>query len=282
MASGASSPSGAAEDEIWEEAPDDEHIRTLVPRGRPGDSYATSNSLLAPVPSRGRGISSSSLLGCSGSSFEDPANEDFIRSQSRRRDKDGAANGDRGTGIGPLGVPALPTNGHPGLPTPPKNATTPAAAAAAAGAGRFAVCNRESEAPAPPPKDKTRTLKYYPPPHDEAEAKTVDVIDHGSEVLIVRRDPSPLRGSPSTSVLLGASPRVGQGAASKMSRLLGQQEQRRQQAPAAPQTGLPRSSMMQEPTLGRAATPAPGAPAQVQQAMPDADSPAAKSNDASL
>lgn len=244
-----------------------------MPRGRPGDSYTTSNSPLAPVPRRGRGISSSSLLGCSGISFEDPANEDVIRSQARGRE---AANGDIGTGIGPLGVPGLPPNGHPGLPTPPKNATTPAAAAAAAGAGRFAVCNRESEAPAPPPKDKTRTLKYYPPPHDEAEAKTVDVIDHGSEVLIVRRDPSPLRGSPSTSVLLGASPRVGQGAASKMSRLLGQQ------APAVPQSGLPRSSMMQEPTLGRAATPAPGAPPQVQQARPDADSPAARSNDASL
>jgi len=53
--------------------------------------------------------------------------------------------------------------------------------------------------------DKCRTLKYFPPPHDDPDPVSVDVIDHGSEVLIVRRDPSPLRGSAQNSVLLGSA-----------------------------------------------------------------------------
>jgi len=136
-----------------------------------------------------------------------------------------------------------------------------------------AGCNRSPEGQAPPPvqKDKTRTLKYYPPPNDE-ETMTVDVIDHGSEVLIVRRDPSPLRGSPSTSVLLGASPRVGHGAVKTIG-----------SGNAPPLMGGRSSLLMQEPTLGRTTMPAPMAPPQVQQARPDnADSLQAKTTDASL
>jgi len=35
---------------------------------------------------------------------------------------------------------------------------------------------------------KCRTLKYYPPPTDNTDHVSVDVIDHGSEVLIIRRE----------------------------------------------------------------------------------------------
>lgn len=36
-----------------------------------------------------------------------------------------------------------------------------------------------------------RTLKFYPQPADDRSARLVDVIEHGYEVLIVRREPSP-------------------------------------------------------------------------------------------
>lgn len=52
--------------------------------------------------------------------------------------------------------------------------------------------------------DKSRTLKYSPPPQDNHDLVSVDVIEHGSEVLIVRRDPSPLRVSGPNSTLLAA------------------------------------------------------------------------------
>jgi len=39
-------------------------------------------------------------------------------------------------------------------------------------------------------KSNFRTLKYYPPPLDNTD-QSVDVIDHGSEVLVIRREPSP-------------------------------------------------------------------------------------------
>mmetsp|Transcript_92939 Transcript_92939/g.194249 ORF Transcript_92939/g.194249 Transcript_92939/m.194249 type:complete len:458 (+) Transcript_92939:220-1593(+) len=53
----------------------------------------------------------------------------------------------------------------------------------------------QAAAPPPPkkPVEKCRTLKYFPPPQDDTDLVSVDVIDHGSEVLIVRRDLSPLR-----------------------------------------------------------------------------------------
>lgn len=38
---------------------------------------------------------------------------------------------------------------------------------------------------------KKRTWTYYPPPNGDEDAVPVDVIDHESEVLIVRRDPAP-------------------------------------------------------------------------------------------
>jgi hypothetical protein len=43
---------------------------------------------------------------------------------------------------------------------------------------------------------KCRTLKYYPPPTDNTDHVSVDVIDHGSEVLIIRREQTmPTAGS---------------------------------------------------------------------------------------
>lgn len=44
---------------------------------------------------------------------------------------------------------------------------------------------------ASPPRAHCRTLKYYPPPLDNTDQVSVDVIDHGSEVLVIRREPSP-------------------------------------------------------------------------------------------
>jgi len=180
--------------------------------------------------------------------------------------------------------------------TEPRRSPTSSPSAALAVGGlalAAAACSKggDKEAAAAPPaaaKDKTRTLKYYPPPNDE-ELMTVDVIDHGSEVLIVRRDPSPLRGSPSTSVLLGSS---------SPSRLGGREVAGKvassfvASAAASPGGGgggggptLARASpLLQEPTLGRVALPSAPAPPQVQQVKPDsADSPATmKSSDASL
>lgn len=44
---------------------------------------------------------------------------------------------------------------------------------------------------------KCRTLKYYPPPTDNTDHVSVDVIDHGSEVLIIRREQTmPVAGTP--------------------------------------------------------------------------------------
>lgn len=42
-----------------------------------------------------------------------------------------------------------------------------------------------------------RTLKFYPQPADDRSATLVDVIEHGYEVLIVRREPSPTPKCPS-------------------------------------------------------------------------------------
>ncbi|CAE7903521.1 ML4 [Symbiodinium sp. KB8] len=42
-----------------------------------------------------------------------------------------------------------------------------------------------------------RTLKFYPQPGDDRSASSVDVIEHGFEVLIVRRAPSPTPRCPS-------------------------------------------------------------------------------------
>mmetsp|Transcript_48230 Transcript_48230/g.153984 ORF Transcript_48230/g.153984 Transcript_48230/m.153984 type:complete len:235 (-) Transcript_48230:617-1321(-) len=66
---------------------------------------------------------------------------------------------------------------------------------------QFSVaCNQPKGASGLPPqtaktattqKAQSRTLKYYPPPMDNTDLNTVDVIDHGSEVLVIRREPSP-------------------------------------------------------------------------------------------
>lgn len=161
----------------------------------------------------------------------------------------------------PEAAPAPLPNRHA---QPPAAGTTPSAAqaAVAAAAGRFpsaAVCNRPQTQEAPPAaqRDKCRTLKYYPPPTDDLDSMTVDVIDHGSEVLIVRRDPSPLRGSPPTSVLLGTSPRTGLGT-----------PQNKAHTPLLPRA---HTRMQVTPTMDRVAVPAPGAPPQVQQVRPDTD-----------
>ncbi|CAK9070809.1 unnamed protein product [Durusdinium trenchii] len=41
------------------------------------------------------------------------------------------------------------------------------------------------------------TLKFYPQPSDDRSSRSVDVIEHGYEVLIVRREPSPTPKCPS-------------------------------------------------------------------------------------
>jgi len=41
------------------------------------------------------------------------------------------------------------------------------------------------------PRPHCRTLKYFPPPVDNKDQVSVDVIEHGSEVLVIRREPSP-------------------------------------------------------------------------------------------
>lgn len=70
------------------------------------------------------------------------------------------------------------------------------------GAAAAAAEPSGGQAPAKKP-EKCRTLKYFPPPQDDHDPVAVDVIDHGSEVLIVRRDPSPLRAAGCQTTLLG-------------------------------------------------------------------------------
>lgn len=49
---------------------------------------------------------------------------------------------------------------------------------------------------------KKRTWKYYPPPSNDTDAVPIDVIDHESEVLIIRREPPP---RPKGTSSIGAS-----------------------------------------------------------------------------
>lgn len=284
-----------------DEAPDDEFLRTAFPRGPLACRRAPSDDLLGPVQ-RQPGIGSAELWRCSGSSFgpEDSITEDAssVRRQVSRSwgpttpasagaallsaltprlllSRETSTPGGTNSNIVPVGESptASPSPSATGSPPAPRS-THPAAANS--GQGRLdAVCSRSAEeAPAAPAKDKTRTLKYYPPPVDDSEAVSVDVIDHGSEVLIVRRDPSPLRGSPSTSVLLGASPHAGRGG-SKVMPVPGRQGAQGRS-----------SLLLQEPMLGRAAVPAPMAPPQVQQVRPDSSADlqaqSVRSTDASL
>jgi len=49
----------------------------------------------------------------------------------------------------------------------------------------------EGDSRASPRPNKRRTWKYYPPPQNDTDAVPIDVIDHESEVLIIRREPPP-------------------------------------------------------------------------------------------
>lgn len=53
------------------------------------------------------------------------------------------------------------------------------------------------------PEAPSRTLKFYPQPTDDRSKAAVDVIEHGFEVLIVRRDPSPSPKCPASMLPQG-------------------------------------------------------------------------------
>eukprot|EP00440_Ansanella_granifera_P042139 gb/GFBE01045679.1/.p1 GENE.gb/GFBE01045679.1/~~gb/GFBE01045679.1/.p1 ORF type:complete len:265 (+),score=33.79 gb/GFBE01045679.1/:1-795(+) len=79
--------------------------------------------------------------------------------------------------------PALPTTGVPAKAAPTERQRDSATQVS------------DSRAPASarvqPATSGHRTLKFYPQPSDDRSGKAVDVIEHGYEVLIVRREPSP-------------------------------------------------------------------------------------------
>eukprot|EP00930_Biecheleria_cincta_P070372 TRINITY_DN58006_c0_g1_i1.p1 TRINITY_DN58006_c0_g1~~TRINITY_DN58006_c0_g1_i1.p1 ORF type:complete len:204 (+),score=32.96 TRINITY_DN58006_c0_g1_i1:260-871(+) len=63
-----------------------------------------------------------------------------------------------------------------------------------------AVQSRHCAPPAESPKEvqPSRIFKFYPQPSDDLSKAAVDVIEHGFEVLIVRREPSPSRKCPAS------------------------------------------------------------------------------------
>lgn len=233
----AEAPASAADDGDTgcDETPDDEHLRTAVPRLPPAHGWecreGSSLSSTALARRRRRGLA---FLGCAVDDEEEgwpPQNPPgaFFNGWGRSSAASSAAPTSptlpaavvaaaAAAAVVGLGTaealkghaepPSAP--GRPGEPlAAPKGSASAGATAAAGNARGFSAtsCGRPLQEAAPAnQKEKCRTLKYYPPPSDDTDAVSVDVIDHGSEVLIVRREPSPMRGCPSTSVLLGTVP----------------------------------------------------------------------------
>lgn len=231
------------EDFCWDEAPDDEHERTAVPRG-----FTSSSSAQTPSAHLRANCQVGARNG-EGEGIPTPMNRSWVPPMPRGWEGAGLPQLRRGPSTQDVGPDAQQD----------QHSATSKLAMAAAALGfptTAAMCGRSPQALFQTTKadaqeaqrmvnlkEKCRTLKYYPPPGDDTDIATVDVIDHGSEVLIVRRDPSPLRGSPPTSVLLGSSPGgPGGTAAARVGGL---------KSPT-PQTGSPRAaSQAQTPRSNR-------------------------------
>lgn len=181
---------GASSDRECEEAPDDEYRRTSIPRTSPRQ---------CPDSTRATG---GSLLGCGDSTsppLQTPDDEGRQLTLPPSRSWASATPGSMMRG--------LPSSCRGGSEQPPAAQGSPQPAAPSATAStikatrldlRFtSPCKQPKTADGPPgqspkaapQKAPCRTLKYYPPPLDNTD-QSVDVIDHGSEVLVIRREPS--------------------------------------------------------------------------------------------
>lgn len=164
------------------EPPDDEHVRTAIPLAaiaagaRGGDATSCDR--------RVRSTSSMGFLQCrdSGKACASTENE-VIRPDGK-------------SSVGWFGVPRLEvdSNNNGGVSL---FADLPQACQSVESGGKAASASGAQQVPKK--SSKCRTLKYFPPPADDKDPISVDVIDHGSEVLIVRRDPSPLRSTDQAS-----------------------------------------------------------------------------------
>lgn len=60
-----------------------------------------------------------------------------------------------------------------------------------AGKGEKSESESKDDSRTSPKPNKKRTWRYYPPPTNDTDKVPIDVIDHESEVLIIRREPPP-------------------------------------------------------------------------------------------
>mmetsp|Transcript_41576 Transcript_41576/g.129563 ORF Transcript_41576/g.129563 Transcript_41576/m.129563 type:complete len:268 (+) Transcript_41576:126-929(+) len=168
-----------------EEAPDDEHQRTSIPRAWAREGQGSGSGSVSHV---------AGLLRCGAEPEPTPNSpEDQKRAEPPRS----GAWGSTSPGSMMRALPGSCRGGseHPAAPGD-VNAAPSAASKGASMDLRFTSPCRQpkvADGPSPAPSSKSklpcRTLKYYPPPLDNTD-QSVDVIDHGSEVLVIRREPS--------------------------------------------------------------------------------------------
>eukprot|EP00931_Biecheleriopsis_adriatica_P044920 TRINITY_DN25750_c0_g1_i1.p1 TRINITY_DN25750_c0_g1~~TRINITY_DN25750_c0_g1_i1.p1 ORF type:complete len:278 (+),score=56.47 TRINITY_DN25750_c0_g1_i1:125-958(+) len=197
-------------DQITPEAPDDEHEHLGVPKlphptGHPhaGSSNMRWSEVLLPAVAK---------FGFSCSDAQDP----FCADSRDKCTFDGGLDGPASLIVplpavaleGPADLPkssaiavcsldkkkrAGAPESFPGAPAP----ATPSKAPSEAQPTTPSAPSRKSkgaEASKQQPKAEpagSKTLKFYPQPSDDRNGTPVDVIEHGYEVLIVRREPSP-------------------------------------------------------------------------------------------